>query len=165
MIDGTPVTIVLTPTARDLTDASRYMTWRRLGPYMGAFAGLMLLTALALRSPFVVGAVLLYVVSVLALWEIMLRRRARQQASTAAVIGGATYIFSDEGIHARSSVTDSTMKWGAVAHAYEGARTVFLVYINNVALCMPYRAMTAEQLAALRALVKRQLGSKASLKG
>ena len=142
----------------------RYGAWRRQWPIAIAGVAIVGLLGLMLQVPFWYVVALVYAVLVWLLTEFRVRRLAAAQAKAAALNGDTRYAFSDEGIHCESKHGQSRYGWAALARAYEGAETVFLVFPNTFAMCLPYRVMTAEQLGELRALVKRQLGAKASLK-
>ena len=65
--------------------------------------------------------------------------------------------ISDDGIHSRTDVSDSTLRWDSIANWIENRR-VFVLYLSPVSFFpIPKRAMSAVQEDDLRALLRRHV--------
>lgn len=65
--------------------------------------------------------------------------------------------ISDDGIHSRTDVSDSTLSWGSIASWIDNRR-VFVLYLSPVSFVpIPKRAMSVAQQEEFRVLLRRHV--------
>jgi hypothetical protein len=96
-------------------------------------------------------------------WPRYLERQVRKfYLATPALAGMQRYVFADDGLTMSSEGSALVVRWSAILKAAETKEFFLLYYSPKAAYYLPRKAVSRDDVDALRALLRAKLGAKAS---